>query len=108
MKWREPSEGGDLSTVGRLAEADTLELHAVTMTGRRGLVVYRPESIQVINLVRRMRREGLEVYFSMQTGPSVFINTYPENLDEVRKRIEQIGVKTLTSNVGDGVTIISE
>ncbi len=98
---------GDLKKVGELAEMDSLELHGVTMTGRRGLIIYRPESILVMNEVRKMRERGKEVYFSMQTGPSVFINTYPDLEKEVSEAIQGLGLKTMTARVGDEVRIVS-
>ncbi|MFQ6105599.1 MAG: diphosphomevalonate decarboxylase [Candidatus Hydrothermarchaeaceae archaeon] len=96
----------DLKRVMELAEIDSLELHALTMTGRRGLVAYKPESIQIMGEIRRMREEGTEAYFSMQTGPSVFVNTYPEDVKKVRRRIGELELKTIVSSVGGEVRIV--
>ncbi|HZY47050.1 MAG TPA: diphosphomevalonate decarboxylase, partial [Candidatus Bathyarchaeia archaeon] len=66
----------DVEEIGRLAEEDTLNLHAVTMTGNEGMILVSPLSIEIIREVRRLRREeGLPAWFSLDTGPSVFINT---------------------------------
>lgn len=97
---------GDFAKVGELAEIDSLELHAVTMTGTRGLMIYRPESILVMDTIRKMHEAGKEVYFSMQTGPSVFINTYPDLAKDVANRIEGLGLKTMIARVGREVRII--
>jgi len=95
-----------LEKVAALAEVDSLELHGLTMTGKHGLVAYKPESIQVMGEIRRMRQEGIPAYFSMQTGPSVFINTYPERIDDVQARIEALGLKTISARVGGEVKIV--
>ena len=100
-------KAGDLARVGEMAEADSFELHSVTMTGRKRMLIYRPESIRVLNEVTRMRRENIPVYFSMQTGPSVFVNTYPEYAEDVRHRIEERGVTTILSGIGEGARIIN-
>ncbi|MDI6888622.1 MAG: hypothetical protein QMC78_02850 [Methanocellales archaeon] len=100
-------KSGDLEKVAALAEVDSLELHGLTMTGKRGLVAYKPESIQVMGEIRKMRQEGIPAYFSMQTGPSVFINTYPERISDVRERIEALGLKTISAGVGSEVKIVS-
>ncbi len=99
-------KSGDLEKVASLAEVDSLELHGLTMTGKHGLVAYKPESIQVMGEIRKMRQEGVPAYFSMQTGPSMFINTYPERIDEVKERIEALGLKTISAGVGGEVKIV--
>ena len=67
---------GDVNEVCRIAENDSLSLHAVTMTGKGGLVLMSPETINVIRRVKAMREEqGIPVWYSLDTGPSVFLNT---------------------------------
>ncbi len=97
---------GNLMRVAQLAEIDSLELHALTMTGEKGLVAYKPESILLMSEIRRMRQNGLNAYFSMQTGPSVFINTYPAEMKEIRKWVEELGLKVMKSRVGGGVKLV--
>lgn len=96
---------GDFRAVGEMAELDSLELHAVTMSGPSGLILFQPESIRVINAVRELRSEGLEVYYSMQTGPSVFINTHRDTVGAVSERIKSLGLEVLVSGVGPEVSI---
>ena len=81
---------GDVNEICSLAEADSLSLHAVTMTGKRGLVLLSPDTIKVIGRVREMREnQGLPVWYSLDTGPSVFLNTQPEYLQKVCDQIEK-------------------
>ncbi len=97
---------GDLVRVGILAERDTLELHALIQTGRLGLIVYEPQSLNVIKCVKELRREGKPVFFSMQTGPSVFVNTYREDLGYVKSRLLSLGVSVIESAIGGEVKIL--
>ncbi|MGD0176452.1 MAG: diphosphomevalonate decarboxylase [Candidatus Bathyarchaeia archaeon] len=93
---------GDTAEVCKIAETDSLSLHAVTMTGRQGLVLVSPETINVIRRVRTLREEkGIPVWYSMDTGPSVFLNTQPEYLDKVCDDIEgNLNVPIIRSGVG--------
>jgi phosphomevalonate decarboxylase len=95
-------KNGDLAEVCELAETDSLNLHAVTMTGRQGLVLIAPETIKVIRRVRTMREEKrIPVWYSLDTGPSVFINTQPEFLDKVCDDIqENLSLPIIRSGVG--------
>ena len=97
---------GDLERLGRLVEQDSMELHAVTMTGPSRLVLLTPESLKVLKIVMDLRREGVECYFSMQTGPSVFINTYRENTAYISSRLEDSGFKPIVSSVGGPARVL--
>jgi len=101
---------GNLPEVCRLAEADSLSLHAVTMTGRQGLVLLAPETISVIQRVRKLREEkGVPVWYSMDTGPSVFLNTKPEYLDRVCDDIEgNVNIPVIRSGVGGAASATDE
>ncbi|MDE1853073.1 MAG: hypothetical protein KGI38_04900 [Thaumarchaeota archaeon] len=98
--------GGDLDVLGRLAERDTLELHSLTMTGDSGLVIMTEDSIRIIRRVRELRNEGVKAYYSMQTGPSVFINTSAEDEGAVLRAVEKLGYKGYLSGVGGEATIL--
>ncbi len=98
---REAIAEGDSATIGRLAEEDTLNLHAITMTGKSRMVLWEPDTVRIIKEVIRMREEGIAAWFSMDTGPSVFINTYRKHSWEIAKRLREMGfTDTLTSEVG--------
>jgi phosphomevalonate decarboxylase len=91
----------DVGSVARLAEEDTLNLHATTMTGKYHMILWEPETIRVIKEVAAMRSEQIPAWYSIDTGPSVFVNTYTRNLDEVASRIRSAGFENaVVSKVG--------
>ena len=99
----------DVESIGRLAEEDTLNLHAVTMTGREGLVLFDPLSIDIIREVRRLRtEEDLPVWFSLDTGPSVFVNTTRDAAQSVRRNLSKITDNVLVSDPGGPAEIIDK
>jgi mevalonate pyrophosphate decarboxylase len=92
---------GDTASIGRLAEEDTLNLHAITMTGKSHMLLWEPDTIQVIREVVRIRKEGVSAWYSMDTGPSVFINTCDENSRIIVKHLSEMGFKGVeTSAIG--------
>jgi phosphomevalonate decarboxylase len=93
---------GDLGQVMTLAERDTMMLHGITMTGTSEMMLWRPETIKVILAVKRMREEGVPAFFSIDTGATVYVNTFPEKAEEVEARIRALGVETLRCRVGGG------
>jgi len=98
--------GNDLDKVGRLAERDTLELHSITMTGESGLIVLTEDSLRIIRRVRELRDDGLRAYYSMQTGPSVFINTTEQDEAKVFAAVRKLGYTAYKSEVGGEAKIL--
>jgi len=98
----------DVSEICRLAEVDTLNLHAITMTGKLGTVLVSPLSIRVMEEVRRLREEEMvPVWYSLDTGPSVFINTTRKAASKVERRIRALAENVISSDPGGPAEIIS-
>ena len=98
--------GNDLDSVGMLAEKDTLELHSLTMTGDNSMIIMSEDSLRIIHKVRELRGSGVRAYFSMQTGPSVFINTDERGEETVLRAIEGLGYKAYLSGVGEEAKLV--
>ena len=98
----------DVSEICRLAEVDTLNLHAITMTGKLETILVSPLSIRIMNEVRRLREEeDVPVWYSLDTGPSVFINTTPKAASKVERRIRTLSDSVISSDPGGPAEIIS-
>ncbi len=94
-------KSGDLSKIGELAEADTLSLHAVTMTGSTGMLLWEPKTLEIMKSVQRMREdEGVSCWFSIDTGPSVFVNTDANHVAAAKAGLSGIAPVLLESRVG--------
>ena len=98
---------GDLEQLGKLVEEDSLELHALTMTGKNKMILFNSKSLQIIQLIKKKQKEGRSVYFSMQTGPSVFVNGYSEDINELYEEIVDLNIKVIKSRIGGSVRIIN-
>jgi len=101
---------GNVDEVARLAEADSLSLHAVTMTGKSRLFLMAPETISVIKKIESMREiDHIPVWYSLDTGPSVYVNTHPEFVEQVSKEIRaSANVGVITSGIGGPARTIEE
>jgi diphosphomevalonate decarboxylase len=97
----------DVATIGRLAEEDSLNLHASTMTGKAHMVLWEPETVRIIKEVQRMRREGVPAWYSMDTGPSVFINTYMNYIEKVADRLRSLGFSSIIKSKVGGKPFLS-
>lgn len=86
----------DVRQVGPIAERDTLNLHAVTMTASAGRIPWLPQTLEVMHRVRRLRAAGTPVWFSVDTGATAYLNTEAGHEAEVAAAVEGIpGVERL-------------
>jgi phosphomevalonate decarboxylase len=105
-KMAEAVNKGDVATIGKLAEEDTLVLHASTMTGKGHMILWEPETLRIIKEVQQMRKERIPAWYSMDTGPSVFVNTFIDHVEEVADRLRELSTSNIvTSKVGDKPTL---
>ncbi|NLI73207.1 MAG: diphosphomevalonate decarboxylase [Euryarchaeota archaeon] len=96
---------GDIDEIGYQAETDSLLLHSITMTGKDGTILWRPETIQVILEVRDMRKDGIQCYFSIDTGATVYINCHRSDEFMIKQRMNAIGIETIQCSVGGPVML---
>ncbi|PSP76573.1 diphosphomevalonate decarboxylase [Halobacteriales archaeon QS_1_68_20] len=100
---------GEFERAFELAEHDSLSLAATTMTGPAGWVYWQPETLEVFDTVRRLRNEeGVPVYFSTDTGASVYVNTTESHVDEVEEAVAACGVETSVWEVGGPARVLDE
>ncbi len=98
---RDALRDDDFERTFELAEKDTLSLAATTMTGPEGWVYWQPATLAIFNRVRELREEEeIPVYFSTDTGASVYVNTTDEHAKFVEEEISECGVSTTTWSVG--------
>ncbi len=81
---------GDVSTFIRLVEHEALSLHALMMVSNPSVVLFKPNTWEIINRLRTFRQEtGCNVCFTLDAGPNVHV-LYPESAAEaVEKFIKE-------------------
>ncbi len=105
---RDGLRAGEFDRVFELAEHDSLSLAATTMTGPSGWVYWQPRTIEIFNTVRALREEGLPVYFSVDTGASVYVNTTVGHVDRVEEAVADCGVETRVWELGGPARIVDD
>ncbi|ELY90007.1 phosphomevalonate decarboxylase MvaD [Natrinema altunense] len=108
-KMRDSLRNDDFEGVFERAERDSLSLAATTMTGPSGWVYWQPATLAVFNTVRELREEeDVPVYFSTDTGASVYVNTTEEHAEEVEEAVADCGVSTTVWDVGGPARLLDE
>ncbi len=105
---RDGLRNAQFDRVFELAEHDSLSLAATTMTGPAGWVYWQPRTIAIFNAVRELRKEDVPVYFSTDTGASVYVNTREGYVDRVEEAVSDCGVDTEVWEVGGPARVLEE
>jgi phosphomevalonate decarboxylase len=105
---RDALRSADFDRAFELAEHDSLSLAATTMTGPAGWVYWKPETLEIFDAVRALRDEGVDAYFSTDTGASVYVNTREEYVDQVESVVADVGVDTEVWRVGGPARVLDE
>ena len=61
----------DFAALGALAEMSCLKMHGLMLSTRPGLLYWNAATVAVMHAVRDLRRDGVEVYFTIDAGPQV-------------------------------------
>lgn len=80
---------GDWERVGQVMENEALQLHAMMMTSPDSYTLLRPESLAIIEKIRKFRNDtGTQLYFTLDAGPNLHL-IYPKSIElEVKSFIE--------------------
>jgi mevalonate pyrophosphate decarboxylase len=97
---------GDVEAIGHLAEADTLVLHGITMTGPSRRVLWKPETLVAMQEVWAMREDGIKAYFSIDTGATMYVNCPIGDVEKVERRLKARELDTISCHVGGGAKIV--
>lgn len=95
---------------GELVEAEALEMHAIMMTSKPSLLYIMPESLRIMQLVKKWRSVGLEVYFTLNTGQDIHLICRQENVRRIYQLLSEVSeVKDIIINKSaKGARLISK
>jgi diphosphomevalonate decarboxylase len=99
---------GDVETLGELAEANALAMHASAMSARPAVIYFQPPTLALLAAVRELRRQGLAAWATMDAGPHVKVMTTAEDADAVARALATVsGVsETIISKAGGPAEVI--
>ncbi|NLW22871.1 MAG: diphosphomevalonate decarboxylase, partial [Tissierellia bacterium] len=98
----------DINQIGRVAERNSLKMHATMLGADPPLSYWEPESIIVMEIVRELRKEGLPCYFTMDAGPNVKIICKLSDSPIIRDRLLKIfkSHQIIIGKPGPDITIL--
>ena len=99
----------NLTKVGEAMEQSTLAMHACMMASRPGLIYFQPVTLAALNTVKKLRKQGVEVYATMDAGPHVKALCHAADAERVAQAFADtpMVVRTLTAHPGGDLEIRS-
>lgn len=92
-------EEKNFASFGELIESEALELHAIMLTSKPSLIYWLPGTISVMKQVQKWRKEGIQAYFTVNTGQDVHIICQKKDAEKVAILIQKIPeVKKIITN----------
>lgn len=99
---------GDFGALGEASEASSLAMHASAIAA--GIVYWNGVTLELLNLVRRLRRDGIEVFASVDAGPHVKVFLLDRDLEAVRATIDSVAGlhRVVVARPGGGAMLVRE
>lgn len=81
---------GNLDKFIDVVENEALSLHAMMMTSNPSFILLKPNSLELINRIRRFReKSNIPVCFTIDAGPNIHMLYFQENESDVKAFIER-------------------
>lgn len=80
----------DLKTVGLIAENNALKMHATMMAAKPSIIYLQADSFKVIEIVHKLRQEGIDAFFTIDAGPNVKIICRLSQAPIIKERLSKI------------------
>jgi len=95
--------------LGEMIESEALELHAIALSSTPPIIYWEPETVRLLKLVQTWRKAHLPVYFTIDAGPNIFLICQKQDLDQLKKKLLDSGIKKYIVNVpSKGARIVSD
>ncbi|OGG22280.1 diphosphomevalonate decarboxylase [Candidatus Gottesmanbacteria bacterium RIFCSPHIGHO2_12_FULL_43_26] len=88
----------DFMSFGQISESEALELHAIMMTSEPSQIYLFPGTLKLMNLVKQWRKEGLPVFFSLNTGHNLHVLCQNKDRGKILALLKKAGTKNIIIN----------
>lgn len=97
----------DFEGLASISEHNCMKMHSIMWTTRPSIVYWNATTIDCMQAIRDLQRNGESVFFTIDAGPQIKAICLPENEEKIAKKLNEIkGVQSImTSGLGSGPII---
>lgn len=109
-KVRSALDNRDFARLAPLVEEEAIDLHLIAMSSRPPIFYWRPGTLIVLEVVRALRENGVDVCATMDAGANVHVICTPETESTVVEALEVLPDvdRVIRDGVGSGPRVIDE
>lgn len=106
LKLKKILQGTDFYSFAKLVEQEALILHALMMTSSPPLIYMKPNSLKVINIIRKLMND-CPITYTLDAGANIHL-LYPKtfDIDSVIRSLKGLLVKIIYDEVGNGPQLL--
>ncbi len=100
----------DFKLLGETMEEECLNMHAVMQSQKPPLFYWTKETEKIMAEIKKWRREGLAVYFTIDAGPNVHVFCEGKSVKEVLEKVKKLDFvkKIIVNKPSAGARIIKK
>ncbi len=100
----------DFTALADLSELSCLKMHGLMLSADPALIYWNGVTVECIHRLRKLRRSGVPVFFTIDAGPQVKAISLPEAGTDVRRALRDVPgvIEVLSSRLGCGAHLIPE
>lgn len=97
----------DFEALGHTAEQNAMRMHALTLSSDPSFSYFNGDSIRAMNLVRELRLQGYECYFTMDAGPNIKVLCHGDDATKIATKFQAVfgPDSVLVTRPGQGIKI---
>lgn len=77
----------DLQTIGQIAEANAMRMHATTLAADPPFTYFEPDTLRAIAAVQALREKGYTAYYTIDAGPNVKIICPASGMKKIKQEL---------------------
>jgi diphosphomevalonate decarboxylase len=99
----------DIETLGHVAEASALSMHAAVMAASPGLVFFKGATIDAYHMVKNLRKKAILAFFTCDAGPQPKILCEAKDVELVKKNLADLpGITRIIScKIAHGARVLA-
>lgn len=100
----------DFNRLGEITEANGMKMHGTMLGAEPPFSYWEPDSIRAINIVKRLRKEGIPCYVTMDAGPNVKVLCRLSQAEIIKKSLSDCFSedKLIITGPGAGIRDLTE
>lgn len=99
----------DFEILALETETNCLRMHASSQAAHPPILYWQPKTIEVMQMVWQMRKEGIRAFFTIDAGPNVVVFVEPQDRARCFERVRSVeGLQFLETKIGEGCRKISD